>query len=172
MATKNPHGMTDKQWACIRRYAKQGFVDIKGAYRYAYTNCKSDAAAESASSRMLRNGKVQKYLKEVNTRAGENVQVDANYVLKALKTEAEREGEGSTQSARVRAIELLGKHQGMFTDKRAEEHGGEPESEEMTPERVADLWERLRRIKSIKSFEKMLVAASKKQSGTSKGQGV
>ena len=58
----------------------------------------------------------------------------------------------------------------MFTDKRAEEHGGEP-AEELTPERMTDLWERVERVKTIKQFEKMLVAASKKQKGKSKGQG-
>ncbi len=64
------------------------------------------------------------------------------------------------------ALELIGKHFGMFTDKRAEEHGGEP-AEELTPERTADLWERVKRIKTIELLEKMLVAASKKQGAKS-----
>ena len=124
--TTNPHGMTDKMWAFCRIYVKQGFVNATGAYRDSYPKCKSDRGAESAASRLLRNGKVGKYLAEVQARASEDVQLDAAYVLEGLRKEAEREGEGSTQSARVRALELLGKHQGMFTDKRADEHGGEP----------------------------------------------
>jgi phage terminase small subunit len=161
--------MTDKQWACIREYTQQGFVNIAGAYRHAYTNCKSEKAARSCGSRLLTNANVREYLEEVKARAGEDVQVDANYVLKGLKKEAEREGEGSTQSARVRAIELLGKHQGMFTDKRAEEHGGEPEAEApMTRKEIADLWEGIKRIKTIERLEKMLVAAAKKQAARSK----
>jgi len=60
------------------------------------------------------------------------------------------------------ALESIGKHFGMFTDRRAEEHGGEP-AEELTPGQVEDLWERVERVKTIKQFEKMLVAASKKQ---------
>ena len=61
------------------------------------------------------------------------------------------------------ALELIGKHFGMFTDRRADEYGGEPAPEEMTPERMVSLWERVERVKTIKAFEKMLVEASKKQ---------
>ncbi len=60
------------------------------------------------------------------------------------------------------ALELIGKHFGMFTDRRADEYGGEP-AEEMTPERMVSLWERVQRIKTVERFEKMLVAASQKQ---------
>lgn len=60
---------------------------------------------------------------------------------------------------------MLGKHQGMFTDKRSDEHGGEPAPEEMTPERVAVLWEQIKRLKKVEQLEKMLVAAAKKQMG-------
>ena len=42
----------------------------------------------------------------------------------------------------------------MFTDKRADEHGGEP-VEGLTPERTAELWERIQRIKSIHQLEKI-----------------
>ena len=164
MAKTNPHGLTDKMFAAVQEYIRGGFRNATAAYRTGYPNCSEKAAAQSGS-RMLKNVKVRKYLEEVQAQVSEDVQVDASYVLKALKTEAEREGEGSTQSARVRAIELLGKHQGMFTDKRSEEHGGEPESEEMTPERMVSLWERVERVKTIKQFEKLLVAASKKQGG-------
>ena len=162
VATKNPHHMTDRQWAFCRRYVKQGFTNGTGAYRHVFPNCKSDLAAESASSRMLRNVKVSAYLSEVQARASEEVQVDANYVLEGLKEEAERLGEGSSHSARVRALELIGKHLGMFTDKRAEEHGGEPE-EAQTPERAARLWAMLQQIKSVAALEKMMVDHAKKQ---------
>ena len=162
MAKTNPHGMTDQMFLFCQAYIKRGLKDATGAYRAAYPKCSEKAAGESASRLLSKNVKVRKYLEEVQARAGENVQVDADYVLKALKTEAEREGEGTTQSARVRAIELLGKHQGMFTDKRAEEHGGEP-AEELTPERTAGLFEQLQRIKTVKQLEKLLVGVAKKQ---------
>ena len=47
----------------------------------------------------------------------ERVEIDADYVIERLKTEAELTGEGSTHGARVSALGLLGKHLGMFIEK-------------------------------------------------------
>lgn len=164
MAKTNPHGMTDQMFLFCQNYIRGRFKNAAAAYRAAYPKC-SEKSAPELGSRTLKNVKVRKYLEEVQAQAGEDVQVDAIYVLKALKTEAEREGEGSTQSARVRAIELLGKHQGMFTDKRAEEHGGEPAEERLTTEKM---WEGILRLKSIAELEKMMVDHAKKQAARSK----
>jgi len=41
-------------------------------------------------------------------------------ILKMLMSEATREGQGSTQSGRIQAIVYLGKHIGMFSDKKEE----------------------------------------------------
>ncbi len=84
MATKNPHGMTDRQWAFCRQYVKQGFTNATGAYQHAYPNCKSDHAAESHSSRLVKNGKVSAYLAEVKSRAAEKTQITAERVLAEL----------------------------------------------------------------------------------------
>lgn len=43
--------------------------------------------------------------------------VDADYVVKGLKREAECKDEGSSQSARVSALSWLGKHLAMFTER-------------------------------------------------------
>jgi phage terminase small subunit len=130
--------MTDRQWAFCRRYVKQGFVNIAGAYRHAYPNCKSDPAAESASSRLLRTVKVSAYLAEVKNKAAERTQITADRVLKELSKVgfAAVAEEDIRASDKVSALEKIGKHYGMFTERRADEHGGEP-SEGMTPERVA-----------------------------------
>jgi len=47
----------------------------------------------------------------------ERTQISADYVSQRLKEEAEYEGEGSCPMARVKALELLGKHVGMFWDR-------------------------------------------------------
>ena len=39
----------------------------------------------------------------------------------------------------------------------------EQPEEEMTPERVAALWERIERIKSVKQLERQLIGAAKRQ---------
>ncbi len=203
MATKNPHGMTDRQWAFCRRYVEQGFTNATGAYRHAYPNCKSDHAAESNSSRMLKNDRVSAYLAGVKAKAEDRTQITADRVLAelgklgfadmqdyvdwgpdgvTLKSSADLKPGMSAAVSEVTetigekggsikfrlhdkrgALESIGKHFGMFTDKRAEEHGGEPAEEELTPERMVSLWERVERVKTIKQFERMLVAASKKQ---------
>jgi hypothetical protein len=182
--------------------------ECRGAYRHAYPNCKSDPAAEAASSRLLRNVKVSAYLAEVKKKAAERTQITADRVLEELGkvafanmadyaewgpggvilkasedmtldalaavsevTETVRKDGGSVRFKlhdKLAALEKTGKHFGMFTDRRADEHGGEP-SEEMTPERARVLWEQVQRIKTVEEMEKMLVAAAKKQSGNPKG---
>ena len=57
------------------------------------------------------------------------------------------------------ALESIGKHFGMFTDKRDAEHGGEP-GEQMTTE---EMWEGILRLKSIEQLEREMVAHAKKQ---------
>ena len=84
MATKNPHGLTDQMWACCRRYVEQGLTNAAGAYRYAYPNCKSQKAAESAASRLLASDKVSAYLAEVKSKAAEKTQITAERVLAEL----------------------------------------------------------------------------------------
>ena len=165
MATKNPHGMTDRQWAFCRQYVKQRFTNAAGAYRHAYPGCKSQKTAEAAAPRLLVNVRVSAYLAEVKAKAIEKTQVTADRVLEERGVVAFTKvpAKDIRASDKVSALEKIGKHFGMFTDKRASEHGGEPESEALTPERVADLWERLQRVKTIEQFEKMLVAAAKKQ---------
>ena len=63
---------------------------------------------------------------------------------------------------RTRAIDLLGKYGAV--DKIALTVEEQPETE-MTPERIAGLWERLQRIQSVEQLEKMLVATARKQLG-------
>jgi phage terminase small subunit len=56
------------------------------------------------------------------------------------------------------AIVQMAKLHGMFRE-RVDDAG----EEEMTPERRAELWERLRRIQSIEELEKLLVASAEEQ---------
>ena len=58
MAKTNPHGMTDQMFVFARAYVENGFTNAAGAYRSAYPKC-TEKAAESHSSRLVSNGKVQ-----------------------------------------------------------------------------------------------------------------
>ena len=60
---------------------------------------------------------------------------------------------------RIRAIDLLGKYGGV--DKLALTEAEQPVAGELTPERIADWWEQVERIKTVKGFEKMLTDAAK-----------
>lgn len=78
---RNPHGMTDRQFAFCRYLIEQEFVNATGAYRRAYPKCKSEKAAEACASRLLTNVKVAAYLEEVREKAKERTQITADRVL-------------------------------------------------------------------------------------------
>ncbi len=61
---------------------------------------------------------------------------------------------------RLKAIEILARYGGV--DKLALTVDEQPETE-VTPERVAELWERWERIKTVKELEKLMIGAAKKQ---------
>ncbi len=63
---------------------------------------------------------------------------------------------------RLKAMELAARYGGV--DKLSLTVDEQPE-QEITPERVADMWERLQRIKSVEAFEKMLTGMAAKQLG-------
>lgn len=58
-------------------------------------------------------------------RRAKRTNVTQDYVLERLQLEAERDAENSSHAARVSALNLLGKHLGMFADKMQVEHSGE-----------------------------------------------
>jgi microsomal dipeptidase-like Zn-dependent dipeptidase len=90
---------------------------------------------------------------------------DGEVMERILIDGADKEIE-ATRSAkvtdRIKAIETLAKYGGV--DKIALTVDEQPE-EEMTPERVAALFERLQRIKTVAQLEKMLTGMAAKQFG-------
>lgn len=107
--------LTPKQAAFVREY----LVDLnatQAAIRAGY----SEKTAYSQGQRLLKNVEVQTALQDGQATKAEAAQVNAKMVLDGLRRIAE--GDGS-ESARVRAYELLGKHIGMFTEK-IEQTGG------------------------------------------------
>ena len=72
--------------------------------------------AEAQASRLLRNVKVQACVAQLQEATSKRLAFDAEYVVRGLMREAEDMELGSG-SSRVSALEKLGKHLGMFTDK-------------------------------------------------------
>ena len=104
--------LTPKQ----QRFVDEYLVDLnatQAAIRAGY----SAKTAGSIGQRLLTKVEIQAELAAAMAARGERTEITADYVLRRLKEEAELTGEGSSHSARIKALELLGKHHGMFTDR-------------------------------------------------------
>ena len=153
--------MTDAQ----KRFCDEYLIDHNAtrAYKVAYPSCKKEETANAASSRMLRNVKVQEYISKKQQEIEKRTEVTQDMVIKelakiafldirklytengqlkniadidsdtagaisSLETLEEYEGHGEdrekigdTQKVKLldktKALELLGKHLGMFKEK-------------------------------------------------------
>jgi phage terminase small subunit len=99
-----------------RRFVEEYVIDCNGtqaAIRAGY----SERTAQEQSSRLLSNAMVKEAVKKAMQEKSEECGVTAEFVLKGLKGEAKLDTKkGGSASARVRALELLGKHRGMFRE--------------------------------------------------------
>jgi phage terminase small subunit len=77
----------------------------------------SSRTAEAIGSRLLRNVKVAAAVCAALAERAERADLDAEYVLRRLMAEANDRGRGSSHAGRVRALEPLGKHLRLFTDR-------------------------------------------------------
>jgi phage terminase small subunit len=101
--------LTDKQARFVKEYA----LDHNGseaAIRAGY----APKTARSTASRLLTKDNIRQALAVREQSTAEQLDLTHQFVLKGLMDIAR---EGKTESARVRAYELLGKHQGMFIDR-------------------------------------------------------
>lgn len=153
--------MTDAQ----KRFCDEYLIDLNAtrAYKVAYPRCKKEETANAASSRMLRNVKVQEYISKKQQEIEKRTEITQDMVIKELAKIAfldirklytengqlkniadmdsetagaiasletleeyegygdDREKIGDTQKVKLldktKALELLGKHLGMFKEK-------------------------------------------------------
>lgn len=133
--------LTDKQELFIREYMK----DLNATQAYIRAGYKvSENVAKTNASRLLSNANIRARIDELINKRSEKLELDAQWVLTKLKDVAERcltevepilefdhdsrsmqetgEYRFDSQGAN-RALELIGKHLKMFTDK--VEHSGE-----------------------------------------------
>lgn len=109
--------LTDKQ----KRFCEEYVVDLnatQAAIRAKY----SPKTAQEQSSRLLSNVMVKAEIARLQAERSQRTSVDADWVVVRLVKEAEDRSEGATQGGRIRALELLGKHVGLFAEK--VEHSG------------------------------------------------
>lgn len=128
--------MTDKQ----RKFCDEYLIDLNAtrAYKLAYPNVKSESAATSGASRLLRNVKVKTYIDEqlekISSEKIATAEEVMQYLTSVLRGESQSEivvvegaGDGFSEAKkmnkapdekeRLKAAELLGKRYGLFTDK-------------------------------------------------------
>ena len=106
--------LTEKQ----KRFCEEYLIDLnatQAAVRAGY----SPKTAEQAAARLLRNVKVQEYLNILREKQSERTQITADMVLKELEKIALAEADISGKE-KIKALELLGKHLGMFSERKEE----------------------------------------------------
>lgn len=101
--------MTPRQAAFVGEY----LIDLNAsaaAVRAGY----SQRRAQEIGYQLLHKPTVAEAIQKALAERSERVKLDADWVVCRLREEAEFTGEGSSPSARVKALELLGKHLGLF----------------------------------------------------------
>lgn len=96
-----------------QRFVEEYVVDLnatQAAIRAGY----AERGARTEGARLLADADIQSAIAERVKIISEQTLVDAAYVIKGLKAEAEFTGEGSSHGARVTAYTQLGKHLGIF----------------------------------------------------------
>jgi len=106
---------------------QQRFVDeyiadpnaTQAAIRAGYSvNCAAEIGYEN-----LNKPEIASAIAKASREMQERTQITTQWVLERLVAEATSVGEGSTQSARIQALGLIGKHLGMFIERHEHYHG-------------------------------------------------
>ncbi|MCC6419953.1 MAG: terminase small subunit [Gemmataceae bacterium] len=107
--------LTDKQQAFVREY----LVDLNAAaaYRRAGYAAKNDHVASVNAAKLMANHGIAAAIAEAQANRAKRTELTQDWVIERLMIEAQDCGETGSHSARVRALELLGKHRGMFVEK-------------------------------------------------------
>ena len=103
--------LTEKQ----KRFCEEYLVDLNAtqAYFRAGYSAKNENIAGVEGLKLLRNPKIQKNISELRQKQSERTGITADTVLKELEKIALSDVEVSGKE-KIKALELLGKHLGMF----------------------------------------------------------
>ena len=111
--------LSDKRERFVREY----LVDLN-ATRAATRAGYSPKTADRQGHRLLKNAEVATRVADLTEAMSEKLEITAERVLQELGTIAFEGGHATAN--KLRALELLGKHLAMFTDRRSKEYGVEP----------------------------------------------
>ena len=105
--------LTSKQEAFCREF----LVDLCGT-RAAVRAGYAESGARTEGARLLAKANIQAHIAELQAERSRRTDIKADDVLRRLAREADAGDLAEPNSARIRAIELLGKHVGMFVDRK------------------------------------------------------
>ena len=112
--------MTERQ----KRFADEYLIDLNAtrAYKAAYPSVKKDESARKAGSRLLTFVDVAAYIRERIQARTERTEITQDMVVRELRDIALAEASDESGSAlryanKLKALELLGRHLGMFTER-------------------------------------------------------
>lgn len=123
--------LTPKQ----ERFVLEYLVDLnatQAAIRAGY----SERTARQTGAENLAKPVIAAAIQEAQAARAARVEITAEWVLRQLQEEATDRGEGASHAARVKALELLGKHLGMFPSRH--QHTG-PDGEPIRVQMAYDL---------------------------------
>jgi phage terminase small subunit len=124
MGKKIP-SLTPKQAAFVQEY----LVDLNGAAAAARAGYSGRTAKEIAAENLTK-PHIAAAIAEAQAARSRRTEITQDWVLERLRAEALFDGEGASHGARIRAVELCGKHLGMFVER------SEVTVEDRRPERV------------------------------------
>ena len=108
MASENPDYITPKQQAFIHAYMANGGNGAQAAITAGY----APKSARTTACELLKMEKIQKRMKPTGNEQKERLGLNADWIVSRLMNEATNED--NSEAARVRALELLGKVEGIF----------------------------------------------------------
>lgn len=102
-----------------QRFVEEYLLDCNAAaaYRRAGYKASSNQIAAVNSSRLMANDKIREAIEMAQQHRAEQTGITSEWVLRRLKEEADYRGDDATHSARVKALELCGKHLALFVDR-------------------------------------------------------
>ena len=120
MSLERWYEVTEKQ----KVFADEYLIDLNAtrAYKVAYPTVKKDEVAAVNGNRMLRNAKVAEYIQERMQERQKRTEITQDRVLNELAAMAFADVAEAVEirlkpSDKLKALELLGRHLGMFRDR-------------------------------------------------------
>lgn len=100
------------------RFVEEYLLDPTNATEAAIRAGYSEKYAGQQAHKLVENGRIQTAIKKAQAARARRVEITADDVLEGLRREAAGEGPDTSSTARIRAHELIGKHLGLFVERK------------------------------------------------------